>query len=96
MHLLHPVPQTVHDELENLRMADVRTVAGAGIVDVVAPVVGQPVVGWIVDAPEAQRCAALIAFARVIVDHVQDDFDSRGVKRFHHSLEFVDLFAALS
>src|SRR5262249_45976143 len=36
VHLLDPVPERIHDELERLRVADVQAVAGAGVVEVVA------------------------------------------------------------
>ena len=58
VHLQHPVAQAVHDELEHLRMAHVQGVAGAGVIHVVARVVGnQAVVSGVVDAAEAQHGA---------------------------------------
>jgi len=50
VHLGHPVPQRVHDQLQRMRMADVEAVAGAGVVQVIPLVVlDQPVVGGVVD-----------------------------------------------
>ena len=37
VHLGHPVAQRVHDQLQHVRVAHVQAVAGAGVVDVVAP-----------------------------------------------------------
>ena len=48
MHIVDPVTQAVHDKLQHLRVAHVEAVAGAGVVEVIAPVVGhEPVVGWL-------------------------------------------------
>ena len=38
----------------------------------------------------------VIAFGRVVVDDVENDFDARTVKRFDEIFEFEDLLAALS
>ena len=66
VHLEHPVPQRIHDQLERVRIAGVETVAGAGEVLVVAQIaVEQAVVGGIVDAPEVQRGPEVIASAVV-------------------------------
>ena len=40
VHLRDPVTQAVHDELQHLRMAHVERVAGAGVIHVVARIVG--------------------------------------------------------
>ena len=54
----HPVAQRVHHHLQHARMREVQRVAGAGVVDVVARVVGhQPVVAGVVEAAERQRRA---------------------------------------
>jgi cation transport ATPase len=51
VHVEHPVPQAVHDELQHVRMADVQAVAGAGVVEVVGGIVGrEAVVRRVVDA----------------------------------------------
>ena len=66
-------------------MPDVQAVAGAGVIHVVAGIVGhQPVVSGIVDAAKAEHGAHVIAFGRVVVDHVEDHFDAFAVKRFDH------------
>ena len=36
----------------------------------------------------------MVALGRVVVDHVQDDLETGGVKRLHHRLELVHLAAA--
>ena len=37
-----------------------------------------------------QRRAALVAFGRVVVDHVEDHLDAGVVKMRHHLLELAD------
>ena len=94
VHVGHPVPQRVHDELQHVGVAGVEGVAAAGVVDVAARLaLVQPVVGRVVDAAEAQRRPALVALGGVVVDHVEDDLDARRVQRTHHRLELAHLLA---
>ena len=72
-------------------MAGVDRVPGAGVVDVVALLVGhQPVVGGVVDALEAQRRAELVALGGVVVDDVEDDLEAGLVEPAHHRLELAE------
>jgi hypothetical protein len=93
VHLLDPVPQAVHDELQRPRVGHVQRVAAAGEVHVVAAVVGQPVVGGVVDPAEAERGPQVVALGRVVVDDVEDDLDPLLVEDLHHRLELVDVTA---
>ncbi len=69
-------------------MDRVQGVAGPGVVDVAAGIVGvEPVVGGVVDAAEAERRALVVALGGVVVDHVQDHLDAGGVQAPHHGLE---------
>ena len=97
MHLLHPVAQAVHDQLQHLRMAHVQAVAGARVIHVVARIVRhQAVVGRVVDAAEAQHRAHVIAFGRVVVHHVENHLDAFAVQRLHHALELGHLAARVA
>ena len=97
VHLEHPVAQAVHDELDGARVEHVQAVAAAGEVDVAAPVVGvEPVVRRVVDAAQRERRTALVAFAGVVVDHVEDHLDAGAVQALHHGLELADLLPAPS
>ncbi len=90
VHVRHPVAQAVHDQLQRLRVADVQAVAGAGVVEVEAGVLGdQPVVRGVVDALEGHGGAHVVPFRGVVVHHVQDDLDAAGVQRLDHLLELV-------
>ena len=95
MHLEHPIAQAVHDKLKNAGMADIQSIATAGVVQIIARLEGnQPIVGGVVDATKGQRRAKMIAFSRVVVHHVEDDLDAGVMERLHHRLEFPDVVCA--
>ena len=72
-------------------VAHVERVAGAGGVVVVAGVVRvEAVVAGVVDAPERQRRAEMVAFGGVVVDDVEDHLDAGVVQGADHRLELVD------
>ena len=94
VHVEHPVAQAVHEELDGARVPHVERVAAAGVVDVVAKVLGgEAVVGRVVDAAERQGGPEVVALRGVVVDHVEDHLDAGPVERLHHLLELVDLLA---
>ena len=94
-HLGRPVAQAVGDHLQHARMAEVDRVAGAGVVDVVAPVVGrEPVVGGVVDALERERRPELVALGGVVVDDVEDHLDPGVVEVRDHLLELGEAKSA--
>ena len=70
-------------------MAKVEGVAAAGKIHVIALIArNEVVVRCIVDAAPGQRRAHLVAFGSMIVDHVENDFDSRRVQDLYKGLEF--------
>ena len=90
-HFVDPVAQRIRHHLEHPRMRQVHRVPGAGVVDVVALLVGQqPVVIGVVDALLGERGAQFVAFGGVIVDHVEDYLDAGIVELVDHLLELVD------
>ena len=94
VHLGHPVPQRIHDQLQRVRAAHVEAVAGAGVVDEVAAVLlAEPVVARGVHALEAQRRPEVVALGGVVVDHVEDDLDAGRVQRLDHAPELLHLLA---
>ncbi len=97
MHVVDPVAQAVHDELQHVRMTHVQRVARPRVVHVVAPVVRhEPVVRRVVDALEREHGPEVVPFGRVVVHHVEDHFDARGVQRLDELLELLHLLAALA
>ena len=94
MHLDHPVPQRIHDQLQRVRVADVEAVSGAGVVQVVPLiVVDQSVVGGVVDPAHRQRRPQVVALGGVVVDHVEDHLDVGFMQGTDHRLELLDLTA---
>ena len=90
MHLLHPVAQGVHHQLQRLGVVEVEAVPGAGeVLEVARRVRSHHVVGQRVEALEAQHRPEVIALAGVVVDHVQQHLDAGAVQRLHHALELV-------
>ncbi len=64
-------------------------VAAAGVVDIVARIFfRQPVVGRIVDPAKRQRRSHLIAFGRMVVNDVENNFDAGRMEIAHHGFEF--------
>ena len=56
MHLGHPIPQTVHDQLKRARMPDIESVSTARIIHIVPRVIlDKPVIGNIINASKTQR-----------------------------------------
>ena len=97
VHLLDPVPEAVHDQLEHVGMAHVQAVAGARVVDVPARIGRvEPVVRLVVEPPERQHGTARAPLGGVVVDHVEDHLDARLVQGLHHHLELLHLLAAVT
>src|SRR5450759_1949451 len=97
MHLFDPVAQGVHDQLQDVGVAHQQAVAGArGVVVLRLVLVDEAVVGGVVDAPEGDRRALLVALGGVVVDDVEDDLDIGLVQRLHHGLELGHLLTARS
>ena len=91
VHLQHPVPQRVHDQLQRVRVAGVEAVAGAGevLVELQVPV-EESVVRGVVDAAEVDRRTEVVALGGVVVDDVEDHLDAGLVKGPDHGLELRD------
>ena len=90
VHLDDPVPQAVHDELQHAWIPHVQRVATTGEVLIEARLIRlEPVVRRVVDAAQRQRRSLVIAFRAMVVDHVENHFEVRGVQRAHHHLELA-------
>jgi hypothetical protein len=55
----------------------------------------QPVVGEIIDPAETERWAKMISFPGMIVNHVENYFDTSSVQAADHRFELGDLLAHL-
>ena len=75
--LRHEVPKRVEDHLHHHRVLRGQRVAGAGVVDKRARIVGpMAVIGEVVEAAQRQRRALFVALPRVVEDDVEDDADA--------------------
>ena len=96
MHLENPIAQAVHHQLQRAWMQQVKGVARAGEIQIETRIIGlQSVISGIIDAAEAQRRPELIPFRGVIVNHVENYFDTGGMEAAHHRFELRDLFTHL-
>ena len=73
---------------------DVSTELPVPVTSYIVPPVGEPVVRAVVDPAEAQRRPVEAALGGVVVDHVEDHFDARGMERGDHRLELGHLLTA--
>jgi hypothetical protein len=74
----------------------VHGVAASRVVDVARAVLGEPVVGRVVDASEAQRRPPLAALGGAVEHDIEDDFQAGGMQRAHHAAKLIDLAAAVT
>ena len=77
-------------------MPQVERVAGACRIEIEALVVAEQVIAGVVDAPEREGRAEMVALGGVVVDHVEDHLDAGLMQAAHHHLEFVDIAGAAS
>ena len=93
VHLQHPVPEAVHDELQNTRTQHVERVPAAGEVGVVpVRLVLNSVVRLVVDSTQRNGRPQMVAFTGVVVDHVQDNFEPRLMQSANHPFELAHCF----
>src|SRR5215831_13366151 len=77
-------------------MKEIQAVTSAGEIEIEPGIFRmQPVVGEIIDPAETKRWAEMVSFPGVIVNHIKNYFDARGVQAAHHRFELRDLLAHL-
>ena len=90
MHLFDPVAEAVHYELKHARLGQIEAVAGVGIVDAAARIMGiQPVIDGVIQPSQRQGRPRLAGFRRMVVDHIQEHLDPGCVQGAHHGLELA-------
>jgi hypothetical protein len=96
MRFVDPITQAVGDHLDDIGVRNIQRVAGARVVDVEARIVRQEtVIRGVVDAFEGQGRSALVALGGMVVDDVENDFQSRIVEARDHLLEFAQALLRL-
>ena len=88
MDLLHPMTKRGEHQIHDVHRPRIQGPAGPG--DVLERAVVHPVVLEVVQPPQGQRGAARPALGRVVVDHVEDDLEARGVQRPDHRPDLVE------
>src|SRR5260370_40607168 len=75
-------------------MPHVQSVAASSVVHVVARLpVEAPIVGSVVDAPEAHRRSQMIALRGVVVNYIENYFETSAMQSPNHVFEFSNLIA---
>ena len=93
MHVVDPIAQGIHDHLQDARMADIQRVAASRRVAITSLVLLETIIRGVVDPAKRKRRSKFVDFAGVIEDDVEDDFDTRGVKRLNGAAEIVGIAA---
>ena len=90
-----PVTQTVRHHLQYTRMAKVKRVAGAGIVDAIAAIIlYQAIIRRVVEPAKVEGRAQFAAFRGVVVDHVEQHLDSGSMEAANGNAQIVRAAAA--
>ena len=79
MHFFDPVAQRIGNHLQDVWRSGIERVAAARHVVVVAAVVVGAVVAGVVEATKSERGSSQARFTRVVVDHVENDFEPSAV-----------------
>ena len=88
MHFCDPVSQTIQDEIADKRVGTIQSVTGTGKVGIrMRRILRQKIEACIIDPSERIGGTQMIRLCGVIVDHVENDFDSRRVECSYHFLE---------
>jgi len=94
VHIEHPVPQAVHDELQHARIEHVERIAATGEIGVIPLVLARkPVIRGVVDPAERQRGAQVVSLGGVVVNDVENHLKTCGVQIANHRLEFAQRVA---
>src|SRR5215471_16434801 len=93
MHLLDPITQAVHNEIQHLPLTHVEAIAAANVIPIVAQIAVQTIIRAIVDTPETQVRPPMVAFSRVVENHYQHDLDISSMQVTDHRFELPHLLA---
>src|SRR4029077_13181134 len=95
-HFHDPVTQAVDHQLQHAWMKQIKGVARSSEIQIETRLLRmQPVVSGVVDSAKAQGGTEMISFGSMVVNHVENHFDSGGVETAHHRFELGDLFTHL-
>src|SRR5262245_6190993 len=90
VHLHKPVAEAIHDELKNVWIGNVKTVTAASEINIMPAVLGQAVIGHVVDPAHGQGRAAMVGLGGVVVNDIENNLESFGMQRADHGLELLE------
>ncbi len=83
-----PVAQSIQNHVPHDRVVAVQGVSGSTEVEII-PILGQGIVGCVIDAAEGDRGAKFVAFGGVVENHIQDDLDPILMQLFDHGFQLI-------
>ena len=87
-----PVAQRIQGQLYDARVREIKGVTAAAEVGAASRVLRhRPIVGGVVQAAQTQGRTELAALAGVVVHHVQQYLDVRGMQRLDRALELIEV-----
>src|SRR5205814_3430219 len=90
VHFEHPIAKAVHHELERARVQQIESVDGASEIEIEPWIFcAQAIGGEVIDPAKGQGRPEMAAFGGVIINHVENHFDSGGVQIAHHGFELA-------
>ena len=93
MHAIHPETEALENERAHGGVIAAKRVAASGVIDIHAAIAAQNVVRLVVDAAVTVGRPFHAAFARVVINHVEPDFDALLVKGPDHLAELFNWLA---
>jgi hypothetical protein len=83
------IRQAFNNELSHTRVFDIQRITAPGVINVLTRCVRRrPIVGEVIDSAKRDAGPKRTAFGRVVVGDIEDDFQSRVVKRSNHVAQF--------
>ncbi len=90
MHLLNSVAETVQDKSPNNPGSCVESIAGACKIYIrLNGIIGDQVIGAVVDPFETIHGVVVVSFAHVILNDIENDLDVRSMKGLDHFTELI-------
>ena len=76
VHLLNPIAQAVHDQLQHAGGLHIQGVTASRVVLVISRLIGDSIVRRIVQTLQRDCRSVLVSFASVVIDNVEDHLET--------------------
>ncbi len=90
MHLGNPIPQAVEDHAAHDRLIGVQSIAGTAVIRIARAVLVEDIVHLIGEPAKTEGGPADVPLGGVVVDDVENHFDSRAMQGLDQIAELVD------